>query len=518
MVPTDRAQRDARDMTRYRVLPLIILLSTVDGCAVGPDYTRPEMDENAAYRPGSMSKTVHGTPGAGTSGARQTLLEGADVSGQWWRAFGSPKLDALIARACAGSPNLAALKARLRSAYEQTDAQGSSLLPTIAASFNPTKNKTSRAYSPVPGNNRYLYGLQTAQLAITYQPDIWGGNRRAVESQAAQAEAQRFELIAATNTLINNVLVAVITQARLRAQLIATGQITAVQQRVYDVMEKQFALGDVSKAQLLAQRAALSHAQSLMPDLKLQLAKTHDLIAALIGTTPNELLPEFDLENFQLPAKLPVTLPSGLLDQRPDIRQAEARLHAATADLGVAIADRLPNVQLSAFPGQAVNAMNQFFAPGMGNWSIAAMVTQPIFQGGALLHTQRARRAEVTAAVAIYRDTVLSAIQDVADCLHALQQDADALSISAANEKAAVESFSISRSQADIGDISPVLLQASVQIELEARLNLISARADRYLDSVALFQAVGGGWWHRQDADMPDPGTNWKAAFQQRDY
>lgn len=488
------------------------------GCAVGPDYARPDMLQNAAYRPGLQPSHIHGTPGTGSSGAQQFLINGKDVSGRWWHEFGSPKLDELVSRALAGSPNLAAFKARLRAAYEQTDAQGSSLLPTIAASFNPTKNKTSFAYSPVPGNNSYVYGLQTAQLAISYQPDLWGGNRRAVESQAAQAQAQRFELIAATNTLINNLLVAVITQARLRAQLAATAQITNVQQRIYDVMGKQFALGDISKGQLLAQRAALSHAQSLVPDLKLQLAKIHDLISALIGTTPNDVLPEFDLEDFQLPADLPLTVPSSLLDQRPDIREAEARLHAATADLGVAIADRLPNVQLSAFPGQAVNAMNQFFAPGMGNWSIGAMVTQPIFQGGALLHAQRARRAEVTAAVATYRDTVLSAIQDVADCLHALEQDADALSISAANEKAAVESFSISRHQADAGDISPVLLQASVQIELDARLSLINARADRYLDSVALFQAMGGGWWHRDDAGMRDPGITWKAAFQGKTY
>lgn len=485
----------------------------LSGCAIGPNFHRPDMLKNAAFQSNALPATIHGTQGSGAAGAAQTLTVGADLSGEWWKALGAPQLDGLVARALQNNPSLKSAQASLKAAYEQTKVAGAPLLPSISASFNPTRNKTSQALSPVPANNSYLYNLHTLQLNISYQPDLWGGLRRQVENQAAQAEMQRFQLVATTNTLINTLVVTLITQSSVNAQIAATRDIIATQQKLLDVMQKQYRLGDIAEAQVLAQKAALAQAQATLPPLHLQAEQAHDQIAALVGTTPDEVLPEIPLETYRLPATLPVSLPSALLAQRPDIRAAESQMHSTSAQVGVAIANRLPNVQLSATPGQAINAMSQFFTPGYGNWSIGAMVAQPIFQGFSLMHLERQARDNLLAATEQYKNTVLTSMQNVADTLHALQDDSDALTISAANEDAAVRSLRISQSQMSYGDISPILLQAAVQIELEARLNLIQAKATRFTDSVALFQALGGGWWHRNDTAMKVPSTDWHAAF-----
>lgn len=485
----------------------------LSGCAIGPDFHRPDMLKNAGYQSKALPASIHGTEDSGSAGAPQALAVGADLSGEWWKALGAPQLDALVTRALLNNPSLKSAQASLKAAYEQTKVAGAPLLPSISASFNPTRNKTSKALSPVPANNSYLYNLHTLQLNISYQPDLWGGLRRQVENQAAQAEMQRFQLVATTNTLINTLVVTLITQSSVNAQIAATQDIIATQQKLLNVMQKQYRLGDIAEAQVLAQKAALSQAQATLPPLHLQAEQAHDQIAALVGTTPDENLPEIPLDNYRLPATLPVSLPSALLAQRPDIRAAESQMHSTSAQVGVAIANRLPNVQLSATPGQAINAMSQFFTPGYGNWSIGAMVAQPIFQGFELLHLERQARDNLLAATEQYKNTVLTSMQNVADTLHALQDDSDALSISATNEDAAVRSLRISQKQMSYGDISPILLQAAVQIELEARLNLIQAKATRFTDSVALFQALGGGWWHRNDTAMKIPSTDWHAGF-----
>ncbi|AQS87787.1 outer membrane channel lipoprotein [Neoasaia chiangmaiensis NBRC 101099] len=497
-------------MRRAVGLSLACLLS---GCAIGPNFHRPTLPGHPAYQNGAVPGDVHASAGAGAAGQAQRLVSGADVPGDWWKLFQVPELDALVARALAGSPSLQAAQATLKASWEQTKVQGAPLLPSISAEFNPTRNKTSRAFSAVPGSNAYLYNIHTLQLNISYQPDLWGGLRRQIESAAAQAEMQRFQLEATTNTLINTLVLAVIQQASVQAQIEATRQIIDSQQHVLQVMETQQRLGDISLANVMAQRAALTQIEATLPPLMQQKAQAHDQIAVLVGTTPDATLPEPKLEAFRLPSALPVSLPAALLEQRPDIRAAEAQMHSASAQVGVAIANRLPNVQLSATPGQAVNAMSQFFTPGYGNWTIGAMVMQPIFQGFELLHLEREARANLLAATAQYRSTVLGAIQNVADTMQALQNDADALSISAQNDMAAEKSLTISRGQLSAGDISPLLLRSAQQLQMQARLTLIQTQASRFSDSVALFQALGGGWWHRNDSGMRNPPADWKAAF-----
>lgn len=482
------------------------LLLGLAACAVGPDYQRPEtVGKTAAYQSGAAAGSVHAAPQAGRAGNPQTLDSGAPVEGAWWRLFGVPDLDDLVARALAGNPSIQSAKATLAAARENTRVQKAPLFPSISGEFDATRNKTARSLSPVPNNNAWLYNLHTLQLDIAYTPDLWGGTRRGIEQARAQAEAQRFEFEAITNTLINNLVLAVLQQASAQAQIDETRRIIDGQKHLLDILEGELRLGDTSLATVTAQRATLAQSMALLPALRLQHEQAHDQIAALIGATPDTPLPEPRLEAFHLPSHLPVSLPAQLLDQRPDVRAAEALVHAASAAVGIAIANRLPNVQLTAFPGQAVNAMGQFFTPGFGNWQIAGIVTQPIFEGFALMHLERASRDALMAQTETYRDTVLQAVRDVADTLHALHDDADTLAASTIAATSAEHSLSIARRQIGQGDLSTALLLSVEQAALQARLGLITAQTSRFTDSVALFQAVGGGWWNRTDDGEKKP-------------
>ncbi|MBU2654054.1 efflux transporter outer membrane subunit [Acidomonas methanolica] len=499
---------------RWRAAGATGFLTLLSACAVGPDFKRPDvLSAKAGYVPGAPFRAIPSARNAGAAGQAQNLVAGADVSGEWWKLFGVPELDALVARALAANPSLDAAKATLRAAWEQTKVQASPLFPSITGEFNPTRNKTARSLSPVSNNNSWLYNLHTLQLNISYTPDLWGGQRRGIEQAAAQADLQRFQIEAVTNTLVNTLIVAVIQMAALQAQIEATESLIASQRQILATFEAQFRLGDTSLAAVMAQRSALAQSIATLPALKLEREQAHDQIAALVGVTPDESLPEPRLDAFHLPATLPVSLPAQLLEQRPDVRAAEAQVQAASAQVGIAIANRLPNIQLIALPGEAVNSMSQFFKPGFGNWELSGMFTQPLFQGFQLMHLEREARHNLAAQAMTYRDTVLKAVENVADTLHALQDDADALRATAADTEAANRSFTIARSQQERGDISPVMVQTAQQTALQARLALIQAQSTRYSDCAALFQALGGGWWHRDDTGIKNPPVNWKSAF-----
>ncbi|KXV23210.1 efflux transporter outer membrane subunit, partial [Gluconobacter japonicus] len=432
----------------------------------------------------------------------QTFQTGVDISGKWWEIFQNPSLNALVEQALANNQSLKAMQTGLKSAWEQRRIEGAGLYPTLSASFNPTRNKTSRVYSPVPNNNTWLYNVHTAQLTVGYVPDLWGGTRRAIEAAGAQAEIQKFQLEATALTMISDLVNATIEEASIRAQIAATQDLIASQKSTLALITKRQKLGDASQQDMVSQLASVAQLEATLPGLNLQLAQTRDQMAVLVGVAPNSPLPEFRLEQFTLPQTLPVSLPSDLLNQRPDIRAAQAQIQSASAQVGVAIANRLPNVQLSALPGQAVGTMSDFFKPGYGNWTIAATVMQPIFQGGSLLHAERQARDNLMQANETYKATVLSAIQDVADSLHALDFDADALQANQSAYDATTQSLKIAHAQLRLGDVSELMVLQAQQANAQARLALVQAQGARYSDSVALFQSLGGGWWNRNDLGM----------------
>ena len=477
------------------VFTAVLLLA---GCAVGPDFKRPATPNVESYTPQSLPAQTASIEVKG--GEAQRFVHDMDIPGQWWTLFRSKPLDDLIEQALKANPDIEAAQAALRGAWENVYAQQGAFFPSIEANFNPTRQKISDALTSPLANNSNLFSLHTAQVSVAYSPDVFGGNRRQVESLKSQADWQRFQLEATYLTLTSNVVAAAVEEAALRGQIAAIKRIIEIQNQLLELLKRQFTLGQVAVFDVAAQEAALAQSQATLPPLENQLAQQRDLLARLIGRFPSETITEkFELPSLQLPRELPVSLPSKLVSQRPDVRAAEEQLHAASAEIGVSVANRLPNVTLSANLGSTASSISQLFTSGNGFWALAANVTQPIFQGGTLLHRQRAAEAAYDQAAAQYRSTVLTAFQNVADTLHAIQSDADALKAAVAAERAAAKSLAIVRSQLKLGDVTPLALLNAEQTYRQAQISLVQALANRYADTAALFQALGGGWWNRSD-------------------
>ena len=476
-----------------------LMALALSGCAVGPDYKRPPAPQAQTYSPTPMASDTASTAGPG--GESQHVLASMDIPGQWWTLFHSEPLNGLIDDALKHNADIEAAHASLQAAWESVYAQRGAYFPTVNASANPTRQDVANDVASGVASNADLYTLTTAQVSVSYVLDIWGANRRQVESLAAQANAQRFQLEAAYLSLTSNVVNTAIQEASLRAQIELTHKIIDEQEKILTTLQRQQALGDVSDAAIAAQVATLEQSRASLPPLDKQLAQQRDLLATLTGRTPDQRIDaQFDLDGLQLPTQLPLSLPAQLVEQRPDVRASEEQLHAASAQVGVAIANRLPNVQINASLGSASERTSQLFTAASGFWAVGATVTQPLFDGGALKHKQRGAEATYRQAAAQYRSTVLGAVQNVADSLHAIDADARTLVAAERAEQAASHSLDIARRQLALGDISESAMLNAQLTWQQTALSLVQARAARYSDTVALFQSLGGGWWHRQDA------------------
>jgi NodT family efflux transporter outer membrane factor (OMF) lipoprotein len=371
--------------------------------------------------------------------------------------FHSQPLDDLIERSLTNNPNLQAAQAALRTAHENLLAQHGAYWPAINGSFSANRQRTSEELAPVPNANEFYFNLYTPQVTVSYVPDVFGLNRRTVESLKAQEQQARFALLATHITLSANVAAAAIQEASLRAQIEATRQLVGISSNMVQILRAQFAKGYASRLDLAAQEAQLAQTLAALPPLLKQLAQQRDLLAVLAGGFPSGDLPEtFELSSLALPEDLPVSLPSQLVEQRPDVRQAEENLHAASAQIGIAAANRLPNITLTADAGTMALEAGQIFTSGAGFGALGASIAQPIFQGGTLLHRERAAKAAYVQADEQYRSTVLTAFQNVADTLNALEQDADALKTAAAAADAAKVTLDLSGRQWQTG-YSPVI-------------------------------------------------------------
>jgi NodT family efflux transporter outer membrane factor (OMF) lipoprotein len=462
------------------------------GCAVGPDFHTPAPPQAQTY----------GASPAPAAVAGQRLVPGGSPAADWWRGFGSPELDRLMATALAHNADLAAARAALRQARETWLAQRGALLPTADLAAQAQRARGSQSIAPVLNANIFTYNLYTTQVNVGYTLDLFGGVRRSVEAARAQAEQQQFESEAAYLTLTSNVATAYLQLAALRDQLRIDEQLVDVAGRLVALTRLQHQTGQVSAAELAQAEATLAQARNALPGLKKQIAQQVDLLAALCGETPSELgEPPGQLAELRLPADLPVSLPAQMVRQRPDVRAAEAAVHAASAQLGVAIANRLPNITLSGAAGGAAPQIGAVLTQPNQLWSISGAIAQPLFRGGQLLHQQRAAKAALDEAQAQYRSAVLAGFQNVADALAAVANDAEGFDTARAAETAAQKGASIAALRHRVGDVSEVdELNASVTA-LQASLARSQAQAARLGDSVALFVALGGGWWERRDFD-----------------
>jgi NodT family efflux transporter outer membrane factor (OMF) lipoprotein len=488
-----------RYIHKLRVTYSLLLASLLfAGCAVGPNFKKPAAPNVAGYLPTQPSTTTN-VPNV-SGGEAQQFVQSRDIPGDWWTLFHSAALNDLIEQALKANPDLKASQAALVVARENMLAQRGAYYPTVSAGFTASRQKTSALIAPVPNANVFNFSLYTPQVSVSFVPDVFGLNRRTVESLKAQEQQARFALAATHITLSSNVAAAAIQEASLRGQIDATRQLIANNTAMLQILREQYAQGYVAQLEVAAQESQLAQVTATLPPLLRQLAQQRDLLAALSGGFPSEeLTAEFEFSSFQLPQELPMSLPSQLVQQRPDVLQAEENVHAASAQVGIAIANRLPSFNLTADAGSMALAFGQIFGAGTGFWDLAAGVTQPVFEGGTLRHRQRAAEAGLTQAQEQYRGVLLTAFQNVADTLNALQQDGEALKAAAAAQQAAYITLTQTKNQFEAGYTSYLGLLSAEQAYQQAAITLVQAQSNRFTDTAALFQALGGGWWNRTD-------------------
>ncbi len=482
---------------------LVVLLA---GCAVGPNFRPPEAPDTHAYTAEPLSAETPSSPGTG--GASQRLIPGGDIPGQWWTLFRSAELDQVMHQALAGNPTLAAAEATLRQAQENLNALvGSALYPKVDASGSVSRQKISGAAFGQPEANFSPFTLYNASVNVTYAFDLFGGARRELEALQSQVDFQRFQLEAAYLTITSNIVTTAVKEALLRAELSATQEILTAEERQLEVIEQQFRLGGAARPDVLAQQTQLAQTRATLPPLEKELSQTRHQLAVLVGRLPSETadLPRFTLDGLQLPAKLPISLPSSLARQRPDIRAAEALLHAANAQVGVAIANLYPQLTLTGSYGSEAISSGTLFRSGTGVWSLSGGLLQPLFHGGELSAKRRAAVAVFDQAAAQYRATVLQAFQNVADVLRALDADANALKAQADADAFARDLLDLTQKQFQLGAVSYLTLLNAERQYQQTRIGLVQAQALRFADTAALFQALGGGWWNRNELKQDGP-------------
>ena len=479
-----------------RVAAALAVSIVLSSCiAVGPDYLAPAPPETAGYTREPLPGT-HSAPGS--TGGTQRFVYGGDLSQQWWRVFRSHALNRLVEEALRNNQNLQSTMSALRAAKEVVYAQQTKYFPTASANFNPTRQQTPASLTPIPANGAQVFDLYTAQVLVSYAMDVWGLNRRTVESQQALADAQRFTVEAAYLALTANVVVVAIQEASLRGQIEATNQLIAIVRKMVGILRQQLNAGYTNRIDVAAQEAALAQVEATLPPLQKQLAITRDLLTALLGRYPNEEpYQRFTLDSLQLPHDLPVSLPSQLIKQRPDVRLAEEQMHSASALVGVATANMLPNFTINANGGYTALTLAGLLHPFNAFWLLAGNVTQTVFDAGNLLHLRRQAEANYDQTGWTYRSVLIGALQNVADSLHALQYDADALRAAREFERAAKVSLDLSRQQMETGQANVLFLLLAQQTYLQSQIAVVQARANRLSDTAALFQALGGGWWNR---------------------
>lgn len=468
----------------------------VAGCTVGPNFVRPEPSAASAYTSSPLRASV--ATADVTGGDSQHFEVGQDIPARWWELFHSTALNTLVERALRSNHDLKAAEAALLVAHENMLAERAAYYPSVTASFAASRSKSSADLAPTPSSGAQLFSLYTPEVSVSFVPDVFGLNRRQVELLAAEEQVSRFQREAVYLALTSNVVVAAIQEASLRTQISATNALIELNERSVAVLREQKTRGYAGQLDVVTQEAQLAQARAALPPLLKQLALQRDLLRTLSGAFPDEELPEqFALSQLQLPTELPLSLPSRLVDQRPDVRQAEENLHAASAAIGIAIANRLPNVTLTADAGKSAVTLGALTDGATGFWDLGASITQPLFAGGALLHKERAARAAFEQAREQYRSTVLAALQNVADTLNALEHDAEALQASASSANAAKSALQLVEVQRRAGYANSLQLLNAEQTYQNAIVLLSQAQGNRYADTAALLQALGGGWWNR---------------------
>ena len=469
----------------------------LSGCTVGPDFAAPSAPPVVDYLPAKPSSVA-------TSTGRIKPVHGADLPGTWWELLGSRELSALVETALARNADIEAAEASLRVARANLEAGAGAFWPTVQGKWDSSRQLTpTRTLQSNHATGKASYTLHTPQVSVTYALDVWGSTRRQVEALDALVEVADFQREAAILTLTSSVALAAIQQASFEGQIAATRRLIEVQSKLLEVLRRQQAAGQIALPDVLAQETAAAQARLLLPPLERQRDQQRNLMAVLSGRFPSEMGKEtFKLAGFKVSGQVPVSVPADLVRQRPDVRVAEASLRQANAQIGVTLAARYPQITLTGNGGSTADAIGKLFSPGTWFYMIAGSAVHTIFDGRTLAMKQRAAEESFNQLTAQYRGVVLTAFQNVADALVAIEADGRALAAAIEAEKAAQRSLDIVRQQLDQGQVSLPALLTAQQAFLQTSLARVQAEASRLASVVALFQALGGGWWNRSTTEV----------------
>lgn len=465
-------------------------------CAVGPDFHRPQAASAPGYLdPAAARESAEPEPTEARDVQHMTL--GTEIAGRWWQLFHSPQLDEVVRAALAANPTLAAAKATLAQAREEVVAASAAFLPSIGASAGVQRSGEHAAPGELAGNG--TSSLYSVGLSASYRLDVFGGVRRTVEQQQALAEYQRYELAAAYLTLTGDVVDEVLTIASTRLEIATTEDLIAQDRHNLALTQRAFDVGTVTRADVLTADSQLAADVTQLPPLRKQLEQAYDALSLLVGRSPAESARrEFDLDGLALPREVPLSLPSRLVRQRPDILAAEAQLHASSAAIGVAIAQEFPDVSLSASVTRESLRSGGLFHDFNSLWSAGGSLAQPIFEGGALRAQARAARDAFKAQAATYQSVVLTALGQVADDLWALKYDAELMTVSRHSMNVALNALQLEQRSYAVGTTNVLNLIAAQRTYAQARLGYVSAQVQQYKDTAGLLVALGGGWWQER--------------------
>ena len=463
------------------------------GCTnVGPDFKQPVPPAVTNYT--TQKLPMQTATAQGEFGGAQHFVFGKDIPVNWWQNFGSTKLNSLIDQALRASPTLDAAQATLYQAQQTYAAQsGSTLYPQVNAKLGAQRQKFNPSLFGQPVGSK-IFDLYNAGVTVSYNFDLFGGNRRALEALAAQADYQRYQFEGARLTLAANITTTALSQAQFAAQIKATVVILAAQKKQLNIARQRFQLGAVPRSDEFTLLTQVEQTRASIPLLRNNLEKTNHLLTVLVGQLPGAAqIPKFVLADFNLPTDLPLVIPSELVRQRPDIQASEALLHVANAQYGVAVATGYPQINLSSNLSSQALAASSLFGPGSMIWSLIGQVAQPLFNAG-LKAGIKSAEAGFNAATANYRQTVLQALGNVADVLRALDNDAQILQAQAAADASAQASLNLIQQQFLLGGVNYLQLLTAQQQAQQTQINLIAAQVQRLTDTAALYQAMGGGW------------------------
>lgn len=486
-----------RNSNHQHLLCISALCFLFTGCAAGPDFKEPKLSGQAKLTANPLHSQLASVPNL-VGGGSQIYVDQLRVPADWWALFQSNDLNRIVDAALHKNPNLQAADAALRAAQATARAQTGIYFPTIGINAAGLRQQVSPAYFGQSSGEPNIYSLYNTNISVGYKVDLFGGSRRLVENAKALAEYQQFQLEATYLSLTTNVVSAAIRESAQREQLEATQTILQSQQNLAKLINQQFAIGTVSKIDTSSQNTLVANSQSQLYSFDKNLSVTRNMLVAYIGSYPGSAdIPQFRLANLHLPNEIPKVIPTDLVRQRPDIRAAEAALRASNAQVGVATANLLPQLNLTAAYGSQALTTGALFGPGTAMWNLGAGIFQPLFQGGSLRAQRDAAKAAYEQAAANYESTVVNAFQEVANALKALETSANTLASAASAEKNAGVNLNLVTQQYKLGSTNYLAVLNSQTQYQQAKINLIQAQADRYTSTAALYAAIGGGWWNR---------------------